>query len=52
VVEAFGRVPSPGERIRIDDTVVEVERVERAAIMSVLVTPAMQGGSARQGEPA
>jgi putative hemolysin len=39
VVEAFARIPAPGERIVIDDITVDVERVEHHAVTSVLVTP-------------
>jgi len=40
VLEAMGRVPTPGERVVIDGAQVEVERVRRHAIETVLVTPA------------
>jgi putative hemolysin len=40
VVEEFGRVPRPGERVRIGGVMVEVETVRRAAVVSVLVSVA------------
>ena len=39
VLDAFGRVPSPGERTVVQGVEVEVERVERRAVASVIVTP-------------
>ncbi len=38
VMERLGRVPVPGDRLTIDGLRVEVERVERHAVRSVLVT--------------
>jgi CBS domain containing-hemolysin-like protein len=36
----LGRVPRPGDRLRIEGVEVEVERVEHRSALSVLVTPA------------
>ncbi|WP_218830491.1 hemolysin family protein [Rubrivirga marina] len=43
VVAALGRVPAAGERLRLGDAEVEVERVDGHAVASVLVTPAPAG---------
>jgi CBS domain containing-hemolysin-like protein len=37
VLEAIGHVPDPGERVRVDDLEIEVERVAHHAVVSVLV---------------
>jgi CBS domain containing-hemolysin-like protein len=39
VVHAFGRVPRAGERIAVEGVTVEVERVRRHAVVSVLAAP-------------
>ena len=39
VVEAFARIPRPGERIVIDDVEIEVEEVRRHAVTFVIATP-------------
>lgn len=39
VVDAFGRIPLPGERTVIEGVAVEVERLRRRAVASVLATP-------------
>jgi hypothetical protein len=39
VVDAFGRVPRPGERVVIEGVTVEVERLRRRAVAWVLATP-------------
>ncbi|MFW6198601.1 MAG: hemolysin family protein [Acidobacteriota bacterium] len=43
VLAAFGRLPEPGERIRIAGLEVEVERMEQQAVVSVLARPAPGG---------
>lgn len=40
VAARLGRIPVPGDRVEIDGVRVEVERVERHAVRSVVVTPA------------
>lgn len=39
VMERLGRVPAPGDTLEIDGVPVEVERVERRAVRSILVRP-------------
>ena len=46
VMERLGRVPVPGDRLTIDGLQVEVERVERHAVRSVLVTLARDAAPA------
>lgn len=43
IASMLGRLPRPGDRVTIEGAQVEVETVERFAVVSVLVTPA--GGS-------
>lgn len=40
VMERLGRVPAPGDALEIEGAEVVVERVERRAVRSILVTPA------------
>jgi putative hemolysin len=40
VMERLGRIPEPGDTLEIDGATVEVERVERHAVVSLLVRPA------------
>ena len=40
VMETLGRVPSPGDRLTIEGAEVEVEHMERRAVVSLLVKPA------------
>lgn len=49
VVEAFSRIPRPGERMTIEDVDIEVEGIRRHAVTFVLATPvevAHPGGAA------
>ncbi len=39
VMERLGRVPQPGDRLEIDGVAAEVEKVERRAVVTVLVAP-------------
>ncbi|HSL82315.1 MAG TPA: hemolysin family protein [Thermoanaerobaculia bacterium] len=39
VMERLGRLPSPGDTLEIEGAAVEVERVERHAVRSILVRP-------------
>ena len=48
VMERLGRIPDPGDTLEIEGAFVEVERVERRAVRSILVRPA----SAEPGEGA
>lgn len=45
VMERLARLPVPGDRLTIDGVRVEVERVERRMVQSVLVTPAGASGA-------
>jgi CBS domain containing-hemolysin-like protein len=40
IMEKLGRLPKRGDRVRIDDVELEVERMDGQAVASVLVTPA------------
>lgn len=44
VLAALGHLPSPGERLRIGEIEVEVERFENRAVVSVLVAPRRETG--------
>lgn len=44
VLDAFGRLPEPGERTELAGLEVEVERVEERAVASVLVRRLREGG--------
>ena len=44
VLDAFGRLPAPGEQVEIEGVRVEVERVHHRRIDSVLVTPVAKPG--------
>lgn len=50
VLDALGMVPRGGERVLIDDLEVEVEQVERKAIVSVLVSSPRSGTSSTEIE--
>lgn len=43
VAERLGRLPLPGDELEIDGVRVQVERVERRTVESVLVTPVAKG---------
>ena len=49
IMERLGRIPQRGDRVEIDRVGVEVERVERRAVLTVLATPARadDGGNER-----
>lgn len=49
VMERLARVPVPGDRLTIEGVQVEVERVERRMVQSVLVTPAGANGATPEG---
>ncbi len=40
VMERLGRIPGEGDRLEIDGVALEVERVDRRAVVTVLATPA------------
>jgi putative hemolysin len=52
VAACLGRVPQAGDRVTIEGVRVEVERVERRAVRSVLVTPARAAAAAGEGADA
>ena len=45
VMERLGRIPEPGETLEIDGVAVEVEAVERRAVVTVLARPADSSGN-------
>jgi CBS domain containing-hemolysin-like protein len=49
IMERLDRVPEPGDRLSVHGVQLEVERVRRHAVESVLATPAGRGGPTSNG---
>jgi CBS domain containing-hemolysin-like protein len=50
ILKQFAHLPQPGERLDLDGVAIEVERLDRQMIASVLVTPPPPAGTQNENE--